>query len=71
MADPDPFWANATLLVETSVKFKKVMQTKGLRRAKAQCPICKNETLQGALAGRKDHMRMWCDTEGCDVQMME
>jgi len=61
--------AGATLF--TGLKLKRVMQRRGLRRARAKCPRCGNETLQGALAGRRDHLRMWCDTEGCGMGMIE
>lgn len=57
--------------LDAGVKLKRVMLAKGLTRARAKCPKCGNETLQGALAGRKNHMRMWCETPNCEMRMME
>lgn len=65
------FMAIFGLQVRTGVKLKGVMLAKGLNRARAKCPRCGNETLQGALAGRKNHMRMWCETPNCEMRMME
>lgn len=53
--------------IDTSQVLKKAMQDKGVRSARAKCPRCGNETLQGRLAGKKDSMRMWCETKGCDM----
>lgn len=71
-AEHDAFMKHAAEAIVTSQKLKLVMQGKGITAARAECPRCGNETLQGRLAGRKQHMRMWCTTEGCDMpQMME
>lgn len=52
-----------------AARLKRVMLKRGLRRAQAKCPEC-DGMLQGALAGRKDHMRFWC-TGTCGRRMME
>ena len=68
---PD-FMRHIAMVVETSMKLKKSMQKRSIRRARAHCPRCGGDgTLQGALAGKKDHMRMWCETPDCSMEMME
>jgi len=58
--------------IHTAMKLKEVMVRKGIRSAKAKCPKCGNETMQGRLAGPRNHIRFWCDTEGCTLtKMME
>lgn len=52
-----------------ATKLKSVMQKRGLRRAQAKCPEC-GGMLQGALVGKRDHMRFWC-TGTCKRQLME
>lgn len=68
---PD-FLKHITIVVETSVKLKRQMLKRNLKRARSTCPRCGIVgALQGALAGPKDHMRMWCETLGCSMEMME
>lgn len=55
--------------IRDAMKLKKVMMGRNLRAAKAKCPEC-GGMLQGRLAGRKNHLRFWCDGE-CKRQMME
>lgn len=58
--------------IHTAMKLKDMMTRKGIRSAKAKCPKCGNETMQGRLAGLRNHIRFWCDTEGCTLtKMME
>jgi hypothetical protein len=59
----------AAKIVEAGMKLKKVMQKRSITAARAKCPFCESGFLHGRLAGRKSHLRMWCD--GCDVGMME
>ncbi len=65
-------WGTVIADMHVGLKLKQVMIIKGLTKAKAKCPRCENETLQGRLAGRRNHLRCWCDTPGCAFhQMME
>ena len=52
-----------------AIKMKNVMLAKKLTQARALCPECEGE-LHGALVGRKNHMRFWCDGP-CKRQIME
>jgi hypothetical protein len=63
------FLAWADKVLDAATKLKKVMQKKRITSAKAKCPMCAEGFLHGRLAGRKQHLSMWCD--GCTVQMME
>lgn len=65
------FMAHMGRVLDAGVKLKKIMLDKGIASAKAKCPMCPDGYLHGRLAGRKNHMRMWCDGNGCDVMMME
>lgn len=67
----DAFMAHVSKWMDAAVKMKKVMLRKGLTAARAKCVDCGNETMQARLAGRKNHIRMWCDTPGCDMTVME
>jgi hypothetical protein len=58
-------------VIETGTKMKKVMQKKKLKFAKAACPHCKNGMLHGMLAGRKEHLHMYCDNSDCGVRFIE
>lgn len=58
-------------VIETGTKMKKVMQKKKLKRAKANCPHCKKGMLHGMLAGRKEHLHMYCDNSDCGVRFIE
>jgi hypothetical protein len=73
MTEPDDDWvAEAMGDLNTALTLKQVMLKRGLRRARCKCTRCGNETLQGALVGRRNHGRFWCTTEGCSFkQMME
>lgn len=65
------FFAQIRPFFEAALKLKQVMLRRGLTAARCKCPMCKNETMQGRLAGRKNHIRAWCETPGCNYQMME
>lgn len=66
------FMKHAALTLQTGIKFKARMVERGLTRAQTKCPRCGiEEALQGALAGSKRHMRMWCLTVHCSMEMME
>ncbi len=68
---PD-FMRHVAQVVETSIKLKRAMLKRGVNRARAACPRCGiNGALQGALVGKTNHMRMWCDTPDCSMEMME
>jgi hypothetical protein len=70
-AEHSDFMAHMGRVLAAGVKLKKVMLDKGIASAKAKCPMCAGGYLHGRLAGRKNHMRMWCDGEGCNAMMME
>ncbi len=58
--------------LQTALKLKSKMLKRQLTTARAKCPRCKKETLQGRLAGRKNHLRCWCDNPDCTFyRMME
>lgn len=65
----DDFRRRIKSSIRDAVKLKKAMIKKNLRRAKAKCPECEGH-IQGALVGRRDHMRFWCDGT-CNRQLME
>lgn len=77
--DDSDFMKEMGQVLDAGVKLKAAMVKRGLTRAKAVCPKCKNETLRGRLvtdhaAGRHRKsggaFRMWCD--GCpSMRMME
>jgi len=48
-------------LLKIGDKFKRAMQKKGLRRARAKCPDCPGKYLHGSLNGKKDHLHFTCD----------
>lgn len=70
-AEHSDFMAHMGRVLAAGVKLKKVMLDKGITSAKAKCPMCDAGFLHGRLAGRKNHMRMWCDGDGCNAMMME
>lgn len=55
--------------IELAVKVKAAMQRKGKRRAWTKCPHCGGRVI-AALCGKRDHIRMACQTENC-LEMME
>lgn len=66
------FMRHVAQVVETSIKLKRVMLKRGLKRARANCPRCGVAgALRGALVGSRNHMRMWCETPGCSMELME
>lgn len=75
------FIERAEKILETALRLKKIMVEKCVGAGKANCPICNGvETIHtrlitGSGAGRHRKsggaFRMWCDTPGCGVQMME
>jgi len=65
------FMKGAGRILSAGMKLKKTMVDKKIMSAKAKCPVCEHGFIHGRLAGYKNHMRMWCDGEGCDVWMME
>lgn len=68
--DDDDFMKHIGKTLDAAMKLKKVMISQKLTSAKAPCPKCGTGMLHGRLAGRKNHLRMWCDTPNC-MQMME
>lgn len=65
----DDFMASVRTTIRDAGKLKAIMLRRGLRQARAKCPECGGE-LHGALAGKRNHMRFWCDGT-CKRQMME
>ena len=68
-ADESGFMASVRTTIRDAMKLKAVMLRRGLRQARAKCPECGGE-LHGSLAGKRNHMRFWCDGT-CKRQMME
>lgn len=56
-------------VIDTAVKFKKVMQKKGIKRARCVCPRC-GSFIHGCLSGPRNHLRMTCEGK-CGMNMME
>lgn len=70
MTGETDFFAKVKDVLEAGMKLKKVMIEKKITSAKAVCPRGCGGHIHGRLAGRKNHLRMWCDR--CeDVRMME
>lgn len=67
----DDFMKRASKWIDAAQKMKKVMLAKSLTKARAKCVDCDNETMQARIAGPRNHIRMWCDTPGCEMRMME
>lgn len=71
----DEFMAYAGKLLASAMKLKKVMQAKGLTRAKTHCPMCNRLKLEsggfmyGQLLGPKKHLHLACTK--CPARMME
>ncbi len=65
----DEFQRHIRKVMDLAGKLKKVMQKKGLRRAKAPCPDCPGKYLNGTLNGSRDHMHFVCDCR--KLSMME
>lgn len=69
------------LVLDAGVKLKKITVERKMTRAKTECPKCHvRAALQGYLvigpaAGRHGRsggaFRMWCETPGCQMSMME
>lgn len=55
--------------ITDGMKMKSQMIKKGVTSALVQCPKC-DGMLHARLAGRKNHLRFWCDGP-CKRQMME
>lgn len=60
-ADIQAWRDHVSKTMELAGKLKKVMQKKGLRRARAECPDCEGKYLNGTLNGSRDHMHFVCD----------
>ena len=68
MADselPDQF----AQTIELAMRAKRAMIEKDKRRGWTKCPRCGGK-ITAVLAGRKNHLHMACETEGC-IRMME
>lgn len=63
------FWNKFGDVIDTAVKFKKVMKRKGLRRARCVCPRC-GKHIHGSISSYNGHFHMRCETTGC-MAMME
>ena len=59
----------ASKLINTAIKFKKVMNAKNLWKAKTKCPFCDGGMLYGTLNGPKKHLHMKCNK--CNIVYME
>ncbi|CAN7396733.1 hypothetical protein [Neorhizobium sp. LjRoot104] len=55
--------------ITDGMKMKARMIEKGVTSARVKCPKC-DGMLHARLAGRKNHLRFWCDGP-CKRQMME
>ncbi|KEA07171.1 hypothetical protein [Rhizobium rhizogenes] len=55
--------------ITDGMKMKDQMVKKGVTSARVKCPKC-DGMLHARLAGRKNHIRLWCDGP-CKRQMME
>jgi ssDNA-binding Zn-finger/Zn-ribbon topoisomerase 1 len=55
--------------ITDGMKMKAQMLKKGVTSARVKCPKC-DGMLHARLAGRKSHIRFWCDGP-CKRQMME
>ena len=53
-----------------AIRTKQEMLDAGLLEHSCACPEC-GAKVYFAVVGRKDHLRMACANEGCDVRMME
>jgi len=65
----DDMWKNFERVLAMATKLKKVMQKRGVNRARAKCEACEGY-LHGALLGRKQHLHMHCDGS-CKAVFME
>lgn len=63
------FRENVRQVLETGLKLKKIMEKKGLKACRCECPRC-GGMIGAALVGRKGHLHMRCDG-GCGMQLME
>lgn len=55
--------------MDLASKVKEAMLRKGKRRVWTKCPRC-GKKVSAVLAGRRDHLRMSCETKGC-IWVME
>ncbi len=55
--------------ITDGMKMKTQMLKKGVNAARVKCPRC-DGVLHARLAGRKNHIRFWCDGP-CKRSMME
>lgn len=56
-------------VIDTAVKLKKVMNKKGLKRARCVCPRC-GKLIHASISSCNGHMRMACEGS-CGMAMME
>lgn len=71
MADVDTETAERFMqVISLGMRLKSAMKLKGKRRGWTKCPRCGGKVI-AVLAGKRDHLHMGCQTEGCDVRMME
>lgn len=68
-AKSEDFFAKFGDVIDTAVKFKKVMNKRGLKRAKCPCPRC-GKFIWGSIATYNGHFRMSCEGS-CGMAMME
>ena len=52
-----------------ATKVKAALKAKGKRSGWTKCPCCGGK-VRAVLCGRKDHLHMACETDGC-VRMMQ
>jgi ribosomal protein S27AE len=65
----EDFFAQFKDVIDTAVKFKKVMNKKGLKRARCVCPRC-GKFIHASIASYNGHFRMSCEGQ-CGMAMME
>lgn len=69
-AEHSDFMEKFSKVLDTGMRFKKALMSRGLRRGRAKCPFCPDGYLIGTINGRRNHLHMAC--EKCpDVRMME
>lgn len=58
-------------VIDFAMKLKKRMQSLNKRDVRVACPNHDGKYIRAILAGRKDHIHMACEVDGCGYRMME
>lgn len=71
MVDLDAETADRMMqVINLGQRLKAALKKKGKRRGWTKCPRCGGKVI-AVLAGKRDHLQMDCQTQGCDVRMIE